>query len=155
VFQTFCYVSVGLLTVGLFNIVLISATILSNPLNLIYRSYAGALNFIHKFVPEPSYRLGCRYPVPWTVTFLNLARQFVGQDVCELTRPCDYRGREEPFQTLPSLRTVRAVLPHTALQSVVPISGQIDDLSLLQGASVIATESINFTLLPRYPQLLF
>ena len=51
-----------------------------------------------------------------------------------------YRGREEPYQTLPSLRTVRAVLPHTALQSAVSISGQIDDLNLLQGASVIATE---------------
>ncbi len=41
---------------------------------------------------------------------------------------------------LPSLRTVHAVLPHTALQSAVSISGQIDDLNLLQGASVIATE---------------
>ena len=41
---------------------------------------------------------------------------------------------------LPSLRTVQAVLPHTALQSAVSISGQIDDLNLLQGASVIATE---------------
>ena len=75
--------------------------------------------------------------------------------VSESYPPWHYRGREEPYQTLPSLRTVRAVLPHTALQSVVPISGQIDDLSLLQGASVIATESINSTLLPRYPQLSF
>jgi hypothetical protein len=41
---------------------------------------------------------------------------------------------------LPFLRTVQAVLPHTALQSAVSISGQIDDLNLLQGASVIATE---------------
>ena len=41
---------------------------------------------------------------------------------------------------LPSLRTVHAVFPHTALQLAVPISGQIDDYNLLQGASVIATE---------------
>ena len=34
-----------------------------------------------------------------------------------------HRGREEPFQTLPSLRTVQAVLPHTALQSIVSSSG--------------------------------
>jgi hypothetical protein len=49
-------------------------------------------------------------------------------------------GVEKSLSTLPSLRTVRAVLPHTALQSAVSISGQIDDLNLLQGASVIATE---------------
>ena len=41
---------------------------------------------------------------------------------------------------LPSLRTVHAVFPHTALQLAVSISGQIDDSNLLQGASVIATE---------------
>jgi hypothetical protein len=41
---------------------------------------------------------------------------------------------------LPSLRTVHAVLPHTALQLAVSISGQIDDSNLLQGASVIATK---------------
>ena len=39
-----------------------------------------------------------------------------------------------------SLRTVHAVFPHTALQLAVPISGQIDDYNLLQGASVIATK---------------
>ena len=52
----------------------------------------------------------------------------------------DIIGVEKSLSTLPSLRTVRAVLPHTALQSAVSISGQIDDLNLLQGASVIATE---------------
>ena len=41
---------------------------------------------------------------------------------------------------LPSLRTVHAVFPNTALQLAVSISGQIDDTNLLQGASVIATE---------------
>ena len=54
---------------------------------------------------------------------------------------------------LPSLRTVHAVFPHTALQLAVSISGQIDDTNLLQGASVIATEQDYSTLLPRYPQL--
>ena len=56
---------------------------------------------------------------------------------------------------LPSLRTVQAVLPHTALQSAFSVSGQIDDLNLLQGASVIATESDYSTLLPHYLQLPF
>jgi len=41
---------------------------------------------------------------------------------------------------LPSLRIVQAVLPHTALQSAVSLSGQIDDLNLLKDASVIDTE---------------
>ncbi len=34
-----------------------------------------------------------------------------------------YRGRKEPLQALPSLRTVRAVFPHTALQLIVSSSG--------------------------------
>src|SRR5699024_2198767 len=36
----------------------------------------------------------------------------------------EYRGRERP-NAVPSLRTVRAVLPHTALQSVVLLIGSV------------------------------
>jgi hypothetical protein len=44
-------------------------------------------------------------------------------EVCAGLETPVYRGREEPFQALLSLRTVHAVLPHTALQSIVSSSG--------------------------------
>ena len=57
--------------------------------------------------------------------------QYARRCVCAHAALLD-RGKEGP-PVLPSLRTVRAVLPHTALQSVVSTSGLARSLGCLHG----------------------
>jgi len=59
----------------------------------------------------------------WEDQELETVRQHYEEDYIRWQTDPAYRGREESFQTLLSLRTVQAVLPHTALQLIVSSSG--------------------------------